>query len=199
MAKGTGPHLTAEDIRMLLFEIGEALSSAGRMAEIAIYGGSALLLMGGSRNSTKDVDFVPVSGDDGALMKAAAEVGLRHGLEQDWLNDAVSIFVSESPDYRTVGDFPPERPGLRVFAASPHYLLAMKLMSMRSPFETNDFPDIWELADICGVADADEARKWLEGFYPDSPLPTHRSLILDDIFAAKAAGQDYDSRLAWGA
>ncbi|RWL23347.1 MAG: hypothetical protein EOR63_32190 [Mesorhizobium sp.] len=199
MEKATGPHLGSSEIRALLFEIGEGLSSEGLVAEIAIYGGSALVLVGGTRKSTKDMDFVSLSGDSEALRRVADTVGARHGLESGWLNDAVSIFASETPDYRTIGDFPPERPGLRVFAASPRYLLAMKLRSMRSPFETNDFPDIWELADICGIRSADEARDWLRGFYPDSPMPSHRSLILDDIFAAKAAGQAYDSRLAWGA
>lgn len=198
MGKGRGPHLGRDDIRALLFEIGEALSAQGLVAEIAVYGGSAILMAGGTRPSTKDVDFVPLSGDGKEFREAADRVGARHGLEPGWMNDAVSIFASETPDYRTVGDFPPERPGLRVFAASPQYLLAMKLMSMRSPFETNDFSDIWELADICGVRSADEAREWLGGFYPDSPLPAHRSLALDGIFAAKAAGQPYSTMLAWG-
>lgn len=191
------PHLRAETLRTLLFEIGDELANAGAVAEIAVYGGSALLLTFDSRPATRDVDCVTVSGSANCVSKAADSVGAKHGLEEGWLNDAVSIFRSETPDYRLIGDFPPDRPGLRVFAAKPEYLLAMKLLAMRSPFETNDLKDIWDLIDVCGVRTPEEARSYIGKFYPGESMATHKALLLNDLFEAKERGEEYSPMLGW--
>lgn len=195
--KNKGSLLDAAAVRSLLFEIGERLAEEGQAAEIVVFGGSALLLTMPSRLSTKDVDYVAASGDRTRLQAISDEVGLRRGLGEGWLNDAVSIFVSGKPDHRLVGDFPPERPGLRVFVASPRYMLAMKLMAMRSPFETNDMRDIWDLLDHCGINGVDEAVELLSGFYPDHRIPHHKELILSDLIEAKERGSGYSPMLAW--
>lgn len=189
--------LDARAVRRLLFEIGNRIAEAGQTAEIAIYGGSALLLEVGAREATKDVDYVTLCGSDSLLLQAADEVASRYGLETGWLNDAVGIFISDKPDYRLVGDFPSERPGLRVFRASAEYMLAMKLMSMRSALESNDVRDVWDLVDRCGVSTADEARSFLARFYPGQRLPRRNSLILEDLFEAKGQGQEYSPALGW--
>jgi hypothetical protein len=125
----------------------------------------------------------------------------RHGegLPSDWLNDAVRIFASGQPEFLPFGDFPSHgQAGLRVLVASPHYILAMKLLAMRDPFATNDLRDVWELLDICAVRTLDQAQDWLRRFFPDRALPERHALILEDVFEAKAAGQIYSPMLGWG-
>ncbi len=52
-------------------ELGEILARAGKMAEIAVYGGAAILLQFEVTFRTTDVDVHVESGDHGALMQAA--------------------------------------------------------------------------------------------------------------------------------
>lgn len=196
-AEGNFKEFDALELRKMLFEIGEKLAEEGAVAEIAIFGGSAMLLETETRNSTKDIDYVGLSGQVSILPKVANEVGDSYGLEPGWLNNAVEIFVSDEPDYRLVGDFPPEKPGLRVFRASADYLLAMKIMSMRSSLESNDLRDIWDLVDRCGVSTTEEACELLSRFYPNNKLSTRQTLLLDDLFEAKGLGQEYSRALGW--
>jgi len=193
----TGTLLDSASLRALLLDMGEALAAEGVIAEIAVHGGSAILLTIGTRQSTRDVDYALLSGDEPLLVRAAAEAGKRHGMPEGWFNDAVAIFSSDKPDYALVGDFPPERAGLRVFSATPHYLLGMKLMALRSPFETSDLRDVWDLLDHCGIETMDDALGLLARFYPGEKLPPHKALILQDVFEAKAAGQPYSPLLGW--
>lgn len=189
--------LDAARLGTLLSDIGEALAREGVVAEIALHGGSAVMLAIGTRKSTRDVDYALISGDEGPLARAAEEAGRRHGMPDGWFNDAVAMFSSDSPDYELLGDFPPGSPGLKVFTATPRYLLAMKLLAMRSPFETNDLKDVWDLLDACGITHAEEAEEFLARFYPDERMPRHKALILKDLFEAKSAGQEYSPMLGW--
>ena len=60
-------------------EMGEILARAGKMAEIAVYGGAAILLQFEVTFRTTDVDAHVESGDHGALMQAAKEIAERRG------------------------------------------------------------------------------------------------------------------------
>lgn len=197
MASNKGNHLDAELLRHLLFKLGEALASKGKIAEIAMYGGSALLLSINGREATKDVDYVSISGDTTDIQEASAEVGSHYGLSPNWLNDAVEIFISHKPEYQFIGDFPPENPGLRVLTATPEYILSMKLLSMRSSFESNDIQDIWLLVDHCGIDSLEKAETLLARYFPGEELPERHSGILEDVFAAKRAGDEYTPLLGW--
>jgi hypothetical protein len=189
--------LDARRMRMLFNEIGRRFAERGQLAEIAVFGGSALILTFDYRDATRDIDYVRVSGDKGILKGIAEEVGRAEGLPVGWFNDAVSIFTSDTPDYRLVGDFPAARPGLRVFSASPRYVLAMKVMAMRSSLETNDMLDVWHLIDACGIRDAGEARELVAGFFPGKALPRRNELILADVFEAKDAGREYSRAIGY--
>lgn len=192
-----GKHLDAELIRRLLFKIGEELSSRGKVAEIAMYGGSALILSMDGRAATKDIDYVSVSGDDSDIQEISNAIGEQYGLAENWFNDAVEIFQSHKPDYTLLGDFPPETPGLRVFMATPEYILSMKLLSMRSSFESNDMQDIWLLIDHCEIDCLEKAESLLSKYFPGEILPERNSSILQDFFAAKVAGEEYTPLLGW--
>jgi len=189
--------LDAQRMRILFNEIGKRFAARGQVAEIAVFGGSALILMFDFRESTRDIDYVQIKGGMREMATIAEDIGNREGLPQGWFNDAVRIFVSDRPDYRLLGDFPAANPGLRVFTASPRYVLAMKIDSMRSSLETNDIKDIWNLIDICEIADTEQARGVYREFFPDKPLPKRNDLILEDIFEAKLGGRPYSRAIGY--
>ena len=78
----------------------DAFASLGRLAwadgktvDIAVYGGSALILSYDWRIATKDVDGVYE--DDRAIVRLlAARVAAERGWPDDWLNDGVKGFLS---------------------------------------------------------------------------------------------------------
>jgi hypothetical protein len=187
----------AASVRRLLSALGNRLADAGAVAEIALYGGSALLFVTDLRETTRDVDYVRVAGDPSALRGAAAEVSRAAGVGDGWFSDAVEIFKSDDPDYRFLGDFPPERPGLRVFSASPEYVLSIKLMSMRSSLSSSDVSDVWSLLDACGVTAEGEALDLVERFFPGRGLARRNVLVLRDVLDAKERGQPYSREIGW--
>src|SRR6185437_2001235 len=111
-------------------ELGRRSFEAGRTVEIAIYGGSALLLTLNRQVSTSDVDAV-FERDKAFIQKLAAGMAAEFGWDENWLNDGVKGWLSASdadpgvkPLFRTYPS--EEQPGLRVFVPKPEYLFAMK-------------------------------------------------------------------------
>lgn len=130
----------------LLEELGNELHQAGLRGELFIVGGAALALAYSARRATRDVDgvFEPKA----AVHRAAVVVARRHGLDDDWLSDAVKGFLPGT-DPEACELF--EAPGLAVSVPSPQYLLALKVVAGRVDRDTDD---IKLLADICGLTTA---------------------------------------------
>src|SRR5690554_6505180 len=137
-------HQTNKSVSIALIEatfneLGECLAKAGDTAEIAIYGGTAMMLLFNTRDYTRDVDYVPLVGDMTLVTRIAQEIAARNSLPADWLNDSVKVFVSDQAKHDFFGDYPRDsKAGLRVFTASPEYLFAMKCMAMRNVMESSD-------------------------------------------------------------
>ena len=86
--------LTRERLVEALERLGTDLSARAIFVEIAIYGGSALMLQFEWRQSTDDVDALVRDGsDERALAPSVAEVARAMELEADWLNNAVGMFT----------------------------------------------------------------------------------------------------------
>ena len=83
----------------------------------------------------------------------------------------------------SLGLYPsPERFGLRVTAAKPSYILAMKLRALeRSTIDDRDYEDALNLSVECGVSSVDELREVFRQFFPGEELPTRAALRLDDL------------------
>ena len=114
--------------------LGADLAGRGLFVELAVYGGGALMLQFAWRRGTEDVDAVLRPGyDERLLAPSVARVAGIMGLADDWLDDAVGMFTPLGEHdglFQASGSFPAAgMPGLRVMAASPHYLVAMKLLS----------------------------------------------------------------------
>lgn len=159
------PVFTLDLLHDVLSELGKLARAEGKVIEVAIYGGSALMLASNFRVSTRDVDAV--ADDDGqrAIERMAASIAERRGWATDWLNDQVYPFLSDiveghAAHHELLRSYPSEHePGIRVFVPTAEYILAMKLMAMRiGPGNGGkDRFDIVNLFKIVGIASHERA------------------------------------------
>lgn len=187
-------NLSRNDVLDYFNLLGKALADKGIISEIAIYGGGAIALQYDFRESSQDIDYLPISQDTSILREVAKEVGQQALLSDDWFNKAVEDVIIE-PHHSFYGDFPQASPGLRVFVAEPGYILAMKMMSMRSSMDSNDPFDVWHLMKEAGISTKEEVVSLVASFFPGKDLPTRNTLIIDDMLAALNNGQAFDKQL----
>jgi hypothetical protein len=171
-----------------LAQLGTRSYEAGRTVEIAVYGGSALLLTLNRRVSTRDVDAV-FERDKDFIKNLAAEIAAEFGWEENWLNDGVKGWLSAidaDPAVKALFKTYPseERPGLRVFVAKPEYLFAMKCRAMRvgGIDSSSDIEDIKLLAREIGITNSTDALTLVEKFYPRNLLEPKTRFGLEEIF-----------------
>jgi hypothetical protein len=102
--------------------LGDRLARRGVVADLYVIGGAAMALAYDSRRATRDVDalFEP----HGIVHEEALAVAAELGLPRWWLNEQASSYIAPGGDPAASRVF--DHPGLRVFAASPEHLLAMK-------------------------------------------------------------------------
>lgn len=154
--------------------LGDRLVRRGVVADVFVVGGAAMALAYDATRVTRDVDatFVP----HGIVLDEARNVADELGLPYWWLNEQASVYVSgkDDPGKRRVFD----HPGLRVMAASPAHIFAMKALAGRA----RDIDDLRLLAEIVGVESADDALRICADFYPDEPMPTRSAAVLDELF-----------------
>ena len=137
--------------------LGTDLARRNLFLELAVYGGSAIVLQFDWRRTTEDVDAL-VRCDQGERLIAPsiAAVAMEMALPDDWLNNAVGMFTPLSEDdtlFEVAGHYPAEHPGLRVLLARPAYLLAMKLKALANLDRGDrDMNDARALARELGVA-----------------------------------------------
>ena len=173
-----GSLLTGDRIRLLLLELAEELAVAGESGELFLVGGAALALGYDARESTRDVDalFEPKL----AVYEAAARVGEQAGLAPGWLNDAMKGFLhGDDAGRRLVLD----HPALKVFVASPRYLLAMKLLAARVE---RDAEDIELLLRLAGITEVEEALDLVESAYGRDRVPVKTSLLLEAVLSEES-------------
>ena len=170
-------------------ELGRSMFAAGRTVEIVIYGGSALLLTLNRQINNGEVDAV-FEGNKDFIKKLAAEMAEEFGWDDNWLNDGVKGWLSSrdaDPDVKALfKTYPAEdQPGLRVYAAKPEYLFAMKCRAMRvGGVETNsDIDDIKLIARAIGLKSSQDALMLVEKFYPQNMLQPKTRLGLEEIFS----------------
>jgi hypothetical protein len=85
--------LTAQDLHNAFMEFGAQARREGKVIDLAIYGGSALMLASNFRIATQDVDAV-VEGDQGTLDRLADAIARTRNWPRDWLNDGVRTYLS---------------------------------------------------------------------------------------------------------
>ncbi len=158
-------------------EMGDILARSKKMAEIAVYRGTAIMLRFDVTFRTADVDAHVQSGDHGALMDAARQVADRRGWLRSWLSEAVTVYLGAPGGTTLYGSYPSEtRVGLRVYVATPDYLLAMKLRAMRVGRRDED--DATMLARASNIVSLDAMLALLQHYFPKEPPDAKRIAIV---------------------
>jgi hypothetical protein len=171
--------------------LGAEAVAAGKIIDIAVYGGSALILTFPGRVATKDVGAV-VQNDAAWLRAAAQRVAAQNGWSADWLNDGVKGWLShrDAEAKRLFRSYSSETdPGLRVYLAVPQYLFAMKCLAMRigGVETTQDRADIEALAESLEITSAEAAIDIVARYYPSSRILPKTQLGIEEIFAERGA------------
>lgn len=169
--------LTREIMFGLLVELDDELALYGITGEVALFGGSALCLAYGLRESTHDVDafFQPSQG----IRQAIINIAKRHpGLGEDWLDDGVKDFLYTEPPLSTVW----QGTHLRVTTPSQEYLLAMKLAIMRTGENSPDLRDALALCQSLGITSSEQALAVASQWVPWDVIPLRsRYLLMEEL------------------
>jgi hypothetical protein len=169
-------------------QIGRAAVLAGTKLQIAVYGGSALMLASNFRFATQDVDVAELEHPlPHWLANVVDRIAKENGWQEDWFNDGVVFHLSSladrAIDHLEFGTFPRDGtpPGLVVSVPSAEYLLALKLKAARvlDPVrgETERL-DILNLMRVVGISTAEEAIALLGRYFPVSAASSEKQRFL---------------------
>jgi hypothetical protein len=115
------------------------------------------------------------------LRKSAENVAIQAGVSSDWLNDAVKGFLSDKAvfeDYLYLSN-------LKVYTASPEYLLAMKCLAMRIGEEFHDLDDVRFLLRYLNIVDYRQAVSLISSFYPLERFPQKTLYVLEELLEVR--------------
>lgn len=168
--------------------IGRAAVQAGTKLQIAVYGGSALMLASNFRSATEDVDVSRLEYPlPNWLTGTLREIASENRWREDWFNDGVVFHLSSladsASDHLEFGTFPRDGTpvGLAVSVPSAAYLLALKLKAFRimDPLrgETERL-DILNLMKVVGISTATEAIALLGRYFPLSATSAEKQRFL---------------------
>jgi hypothetical protein len=147
-------------------EIGRAAIAAGTRLEIAVYGGSALMLASNFRYNTEHVDIAAIDRPWPAWLEQAIDnIAGKMGWAADWLNDGVAFHLSALADQ----------------APTAPYMLALKLKAIRvtDPLRgEQERLDILNLMRVVGVRSIDEAIAILSRYFPVSGASAEKQRFL---------------------
>ena len=168
--------------------IGQAAVQAGTRLQIAVYGGSALMLASNFRLATEDVDVSELQHPLPDWLAAVVhEIARQNHWQEDWFNDGVAFHLSaladRAADHLEFGTFPRDGTpvGLAVSVPSAEYLLALKLKAFRimDPLrgETERL-DILNLMRVVGISTAEDAIALLGRYFPISAASSEKQRFL---------------------
>jgi hypothetical protein len=168
--------------------IGRAAVAVGTKLQIAVYGGSALMLASNFRFATEDVDVSELEHPlPGWLAEVVNEIAQQNNWQDNWFNDGVAFHLSSladrSADHLEFGTFPRDGtpPGLVISVPSAEYLLALKLKAIRvtDPLrgETERL-DILNLMQVVGISTAEDAIALLGRYFPVSAASPEKQRFL---------------------
>jgi hypothetical protein len=169
-------------------EIGRAAAKAGTRMQIAVYGGSALMLASNFRFATEDVDVSRLQQPWPEWLREVIDrLATENRWPADWFNDGVAFYLSpladQADDHLEFGTFPRgiDDPGLMVYVPSAPYLLALKLKAIRvnDPLRGDqERLDILNLMRVVGIRTPEEAISLLGRFFPNSGASPEKQRFL---------------------
>jgi hypothetical protein len=169
--------MEATEIKQYFTELNDELRALEIKGEICMYGGAVMCLAYNARPATKDVDavFEPVK----QIRTAAGRIAEKHGLNQDWLNYAVKMFLV--PHERKILF---DLPNLKIYIPTPDYLLAMKTLSARP--DTSDLQDIEFLIARLDLQSVDDVASIVAQYYPHKQMKPATQFLLEEIFECRS-------------
>jgi hypothetical protein len=173
---GGDPLLDRGAIEEAFRRLGDRLASRGLVGDVYVFGGAAMALAYDARRATRDIDAVLEP--HGVVLEEAWAVADDLGLPRWWLNEQASAYVAPGGDAEAPRVF--DHPGLRVSAASPEHLLAMKVLAARR----RDVEDISFLIKHLDLGSVDGVLALCAEVFPDEEVPARARLVLEDVFGA---------------
>lgn len=166
--------ITKTKMLQLFKELNEELAKEDIVGEICVVGGAAMALGFNARVATHDIDAVFTPKID--VQVSAIDVGKRHGMPVDWLNDAVKIFM---PDVKAKEQNEIiSLSNLSVWSPEPSYILAMKTISARP----TDIRDIKFLIGLLDLEDAKQVFEIVKQYYPKGKISEKSLNLVLSIF-----------------
>ena len=186
-----------EQLLDALDAVGRAAVAASTRLEIAVYGGSALMLASNFRFATEDLDVAEIEKPwPDWLVKIVAEIAAQKGWSEHWLNDAVTFHLSPlarpQRDLVPFGTFPRRGdPGLVISVPSARYMLALKLKALRvsEAKGASDLSDVANLLAVLGITEVEPAIDILAEYFPKSGGDADKQrFVLRRILSMEATG-----------
>ena len=118
----------------------------------------------------------------GIIIDAVHEAARQLHLPRSWLNESVAT----DADRVAVGLYPsPERFGLRVTAAKPEYILAMKLKALeRVTADDRDFQDAVGIGAECRISSVEQMHSVFQRFFGNEELSVTAQLRFSELIKA---------------
>jgi hypothetical protein len=166
--------------------IGRAAALAGTKLQIAVYGGSALMLASNFRFATEEIDVSELEHPlPGWLATVVDQIAKENGWLDDWFNDGVALHLSpladRALDHLEFGTLPRDGgpAGLVVLVPSAEYLLALKLKAARvmDPLR-GETERLDNLKQVVGVSTVEEAIALLGRYFPVSAASSEKQRFL---------------------
>lgn len=166
--------LSKQQLIELLHAINNRLKVKEIKGEVGLYGGAVMCVALNARLSTHDIDAIFNPKYD--VRQAAKEVGLEYGLQDGWFNDAVKGFISAKNELLLFEQLS----NLTIYVASPRYMFAMKVLSLRLDNE-NEINDIKFLIDFLELKSVVQAESIIYEFYPPNRVLPKTFYFLEEF------------------
>jgi hypothetical protein len=111
------------------------------------------------------------------IIKLAKTVGKDYGIGENWLNDGVKGFFSQSGNFNDYLQLS----NLKIYTATPEYLLAIKCLAMRIGVEFHDINDIRYLLKHLNIESYQQACDVITKYYPIEQFPQKTLYALEEI------------------
>ena len=116
------------------------------------------------------------------MIDAVREIARAQGWPSTWLNEQATPYLPTTPDRH--GSVVFDHPALKVVAASPEHMPAMKVRAARS----TDVTDVRQLLARTGLSDAGQVEALVESVFPDERLGGRQRRWLEDLLGGYERG-----------
>ena len=171
----TGPGRSA--VASALDGLSRELGAVEVEAELCLVGGAVITLAFSANPETRRARalFQPME----IVRSAVTRVADLKGLAPDWTHQAVRDFVGDSG----MGGGFFDAPNLRVFGASPEYVLALKLASAEYEDGSTLKADIRYLARLLDLGSPEQVLEVVHRYFNDRQLPAGITQKLEQLLA----------------